>query len=111
MDDLGLKTEVKVIRIVDGDTVEVEMVRRFNVRLTHPDGQFHTVDGSQNDKDASEFLEKYIKNSPGVVLFIPANNPNKLMDVNSFNRILGELFYQQQRVTDVMLEKGFGELR
>ena len=110
-DDLGWKTHCHVKRVIDGDTVEVEIVRRFNVRLTHPDGRFHVDDGTEKDRDAARLLQHLTMVANGVHLFIPANSPEKLMDINSFNRVLGELFTTNgKRVTDVLLERGSAHL-
>ena len=51
-----------------------------------------------------------ITNDKNVTLFVPTGEDTKLMDINSFNRILGELWISGEKLTDILLEKKYGEL-
>jgi endonuclease YncB( thermonuclease family) len=46
-----------------------------------------------------------------VKLFIPENHPVELMDINSFSRILGEIWVDGERLGDVLLREGHATLQ
>lgn len=108
----GLTTAAKVTRVIDADTIEVTVTRKFPVRLVHGDGprifncpEKNTPEGVQ----AKKFVENLLRDKE-VTLFVSAQNSDILTDINSFNRILGEIWVDNQRLTDILLEKGFGEI-
>ena len=112
----GFCGQVKIKKVVDGDTLTVELTRRFNVRLIHEnhDGKYfnspekNTIEGQK----AKAFVETLVNDFPDEIsLFIPAGEDQKLMDINSFNRILSEIWINDTRLTDILLEKGYGELK
>lgn len=117
----GLVTDAKVIRVIDGDTVEVEITRRFPVRLIHGDGkqQFNAPEKREPGGIAAKVFLRHLLLSPDlhgiptsrdVTLFIPAQKDTTLTDINSFNRLLGKLWVDGQCVTDVMLGAGHAKL-
>ena len=85
----GYATKAKVIKVIDGDTIKVEVVRHFNVRLLDIDvDELNTGKG----RAAKEFLEHLI-NDKEITVFIPNGRSElNLMDINSFNRLLGEIW-------------------
>ncbi len=88
----GLTTQVYLKRVVDGDTLEVEFRRTFKVRLLDRwQPELGTPDG---DKLKRELQEKLFIGEE-LTLFVPANKPDSLMDLNSFERILGHIWNKQ----------------
>lgn len=87
-----------VKRVIDGDTVEVEISRRFNVRLRNVlVAEKNTAKGQA----AKDFLTNEIAGGE-VVVFIPSNDPHKLMDINSFNRLVGDVWHNGMDVVDLI---------
>ena len=111
----GLTTDVKVVRIIDADTIEVEVKRTFPLRLVH-----HGYDGVQFDapekntpegQDAIDFVKDVLEDRE-VQAFIPAGKSLALTDINSFNRLLGNLYVEGRGwLTNVLLEHGHAELK
>jgi endonuclease YncB( thermonuclease family) len=94
--ELGIGTDAKVIRVVDGDTVEVEITRRFHVRMNNvKKPELKTPEG----KKAKAELEAKIPPNTTVRLFIPTNDPLKLMDVNSFERIVADIWLNDEKLS------------
>jgi len=44
-------------------------------------------------------------NNKDIFLFIPTNNPMKLMDFNSFERLVGEVYLDNINLGEMLLEK------
>lgn len=105
----GLTTEATVVRIVDGDTIEVKIERTLNIRLT--DGQKPNFNIAEKDtllgQAAISFLQQIIPEGKTIKIFIPSENPERLMDINSFNRILGEIWVDGKSLTEVLTEFGY----
>ena len=112
---IGLTTEATCVKIIDGDTISVEVCRRFSVRLLDPDNyknkKFGCAELSTDEgKMAKAELEKKIKPGDKVTLFVPSNSPNDLMDINSFNRILAEIWAEDgNNLSTYMKEKGYAK--
>ena len=107
----GWTTSALVTRVIDGDTIEVEIRRTFAVRLVDPRGKFNVAErNTVKGQQAKSFLESTISDNE-VKLFISAGPSNiKLMDINSFNRLLGEIWFNGNRLTDILMENGYGKL-
>ena len=124
----GLTTTAYIVSITDGDTVMVEVRRRFPVRITHPnpDGlDFNSPEkNTPEGQRAIEFLAAQLGKSlltyrevlkeqfnKEITLFIPTNDPLKLTDINSFNRLVGEIWLDKRRLSDIMIEAGHAKLQ
>ena len=109
----GLTTEVDIVRWIDADTPVVKISREFSVRLLDTDkkGQFNSPEkNTPEGQEAKLFAEEYSKEKKAYI-FIPTKNSVKLMDINSFNRILAEMWIDDRKVTDVLIENGHGEIK
>lgn len=107
----GVATEVEIVRWRDADTPIVRFSREFPVRLVDSDkgGQFNSPEkNTPEGKEAIKFVEDLTYNK--CVLFIPNKNPVKLTDVLSFDRVLGEIFLDNRKLTTVLIENGFGSI-
>jgi endonuclease YncB( thermonuclease family) len=100
----GLTTEVECVRVIDGDTIEVKVERTFHVRLR----DFDAVElKSLTGQDAKEFVEYVFKNGDKVQIFIPSNNPTKLTDVVSFERVVADVYVDGQNLADMVRAAGY----
>ena len=100
----GLVLVATVKRVIDGDTVEVEISRRFNVRIRD---LLVAEKNTAKGKAAKDFLAKEIAGEE-VVVFIPSHDPHKLMDINSFNRLVGDVWHNGVDVVNVIEENKMG---
>jgi len=104
----GFATEAKVTRIIDADTIEVEVKRTVKVRLLGcnvPD---------KNEKvsiEASDFVFDRLRECDNeVVLFVPAGkDPVRLGDIHSFERVLGEIWVGGSNLSDLLVWRGLAE--
>jgi endonuclease YncB( thermonuclease family) len=108
----GFTTKAKLLRVIDGDTIEVEVTRRFPLRLIHPEKRFNAPELSTKEGvEAKEFVEGYCYGASDITIFIPAGCSDVLTDINSFNRLLGEVWVGNKNLVDVIMEHGYGELK
>lgn len=104
MPEPGFTTVAKVVDVHDGDTIKVEVTRTFSVRIRDLlVAELNTEKGKQ----AAEFLRNRLMNSE-ILLFIPSNDPHKLMDINSFSRLIGDIWKDKIDIVDVMEENKMG---
>ena len=96
---LGLTTEVEYVRILDGDTIEFEIRRRFKVRL---EGIDVYEKNTEQGEEATDFVDNILLDAEVIKVFIPSNNPIKLMDINSFSRIVGQVYVDDTNLTDLL---------
>jgi endonuclease YncB( thermonuclease family) len=94
-------TPARVIRVIDGDTVEVEIRKTLRVRMldcwapeSHRDGR---VDESEREEQkalgiaSKKSLENYAQDRD-VILRIPTSNDGDMSQVFTLGRVLGELW-------------------
>ena len=109
----GWVSKARVHRVIDGDTIEVEIVRRFAIRLSEPGNNNFDVAEKNTElgKEATQFVWDLLiptGQEKEVTIFIPAGkNDIKLMDINSFNRLIGEVWVDGERLTDILRAKGY----
>ena len=93
----------EVLRVIDGDTVDVMIDLGFNIlmkqriRLSHIDApSIHTLDEEvkKYGMRAKEKLEEYLKT--GDRLIVATQNPNK---TEKYGRVLGELYVEGSSLT------------
>lgn len=115
---LGWTTIVKPIRVIDGDTIEVEIAKRITVRITDDLATFNTPEIShaktkeekEKGLEAKAFLEKLInepQNEGTMVLHVPQKTGGDIQDIFTLGRVVGRLFLNNDDVTDIMTKKGF----
>jgi endonuclease YncB( thermonuclease family) len=112
----GWTTEVDVVRIIDGDTMEVEIRRRFRVRLSHPHKYktyiFDTPEkNTKLGKRALRCVKDLLNRFNGIVrVFVPARKTIELLDSSSLGRFNGEIWLDDQRLSGILLEKGLARM-
>ena len=100
----GLMLPVEFVRAVDGDTIEVEIKRTFHVRLRDID----VIEKREpKGREATEFATFKLVYGKDILVFIPTNNPEKLMDITSFERVLGDIYIDGVKLQDLLREHGY----
>ena len=122
--DLGWTTPVKVVRVLDGDTVEVSVTKTFMVRLQDDDDEFNTPEirrpASDEERKRGRECKRFLYNllfdltsgldmfddypKDDVVLHIDTKESGKMAGLFTFTRIKGHLFVGGIDVTEKMNE-------
>jgi endonuclease YncB( thermonuclease family) len=115
----GITTDVKVVRVIDGDTVDVEITRTIRVRLLDcwaPETRTKDPEEKAKGYESKKYLHNLLKQvfyndlaarkQKKVTLFIPADEQGELKDNFSFSRVLGRLFVSGEDVSELMIEAG-----
>ena len=100
----GLMIPVDYVRAVDGDTIEVEIRRTFHVRLRDIDVAEHNT---EKGIEATEFVDTVMNFCDDILVFIPTNDPVKLMDITSFERIVGDIYLSGELLQDLLRKRGY----
>lgn len=100
----GFSTQVEYVRAVDGDTVEVELRRRFHVRIRDIDA---VELKSPTGISAKTFVAMTLMAAKELKIFVPTNDTLKLMDINSFNRIVADLYVDGKSLAEIIREAGY----
>jgi endonuclease YncB( thermonuclease family) len=102
--ECGLTTEVDFIRAIDGDTIQVKIERTFNIRLRDID----IIElKEQGGKEARDFVTKQMEGARIIKVFIPSNDPHKLMDMQSFERLVADVYVDGRNLADVLRTAGY----
>ena len=115
----GITTDCKVVRVIDGDTVDVEITRTVRVRLidcwapeTRTLDPVEKTKGYESKKHLHNLLKQVFYNDLAarkqkkVTLFIPADEQGELKDNFTFSRVLGRLFVRGEDVSELMVKAG-----
>jgi len=115
----GITTDCKVVRVIDGDTVDVAITRTIRVRLldcwapeTRTKDPVEKVKGHESKKYLHNLLKQVFYNDLAarkqkkITLFIPADEQGELKDNFTFSRVLGRLFVDGEDVSERMVESG-----
>jgi len=90
----GITFPAKVVRVVDGDTIDVELTRVVRIRLLDcwaPETRTRDAQEKLKGFAAKKYLEEYADNRQ-VKVFIPAKPGAKVGDSFSFRRALGRVW-------------------
>ena len=98
----GYITQVTYLRAVDGDTIEFEIKRIFHIRLRDIDVFEKTTDIGM---EATNFVHNILSKSNEILVFVPANDPIKLGDTHSWNRIVGDVIVDGENLSDLLRER------
>ena len=114
----GLTTRVVVTNVVDGDTIDVEIVKKIRVRLKDcwcPETRTKDLEKKEKGlavKDHVEILlgkqELYFGEPKykEAILHIPADEEDDIKDILTMNRILGYIFVDGQDISSKMVADG-----
>ncbi len=107
----GWTTEAKVLRVIDGDTLELAVTRKLRVRLLDcwaPETRTRDLLEKAAGIRAREFLQTLLESQGGAVTaFFPAGEGQDLAGSFSFGRLLGRVYLSDGReISAVMVEAG-----
>jgi endonuclease YncB( thermonuclease family) len=115
----GITTDCKVVRVIDGDTVDVEITRTIRVRLLDcwaPETRTKDPEEKAKGYESKKYLHNLLKQvfyndlaarkQKKITLFIPADEQGELKDNFTFSRVLGRLFVDGEDVSERMVESG-----
>jgi endonuclease YncB( thermonuclease family) len=108
---LSIKLEGEVVRVIDGDTIEVEVRRTLRIRILDlwcPETR--TLDRAEKIKGiaAREYLKAAIENE-SVTFEVPLEAGAKFGESMSFGRILAHVAREDGRdVASLMIDAGYG---
>ncbi len=111
--EAGFATEGRIIKVIDADTVDVEIKRIVRVRLSHPNDKKLDFNAAEKNTLAGMNAKTYlslISMGRPITVFFPAKSPEILLDNTSFNRIIGEIWLGGKRLTQTLLEAGYAKL-
>ena len=100
----GWLSEVEYVKTVDGDTITFSITRIFNIRLRGIDVEELNTEKGENAKN---FVDNLMQKANNIKAFVPSNNPQKLMDFNSFERIVGDVYINDQNLSTILRRKGY----
>ena len=100
----GYSTIVNYVRAIDGDTIEFEIRRTFNIRLRDIDVY---EKNTELGKEATCFVDNLLSNAKRILIFVPSNDPIRLMDFNSFERIVGDIIVDNKHLGEILKENGY----
>ena len=100
----GLTTVVDYIRTVDGDTIEFKLERTFKVRVRDIDAIELREQGGQ---EAKAFVNNLMNLANEIKIFIPSNDPHKLMDMQSFERLVADVYVDGRNLADILRTAGY----
>lgn len=104
----GLTVRASVVRVLDGDTIEVELRRVVRVRLL--DCWTPELHGAEKTRAelAKRHCERLAKNTHGI-LFIPTDNARQIGDVTTLGRVLGHYWPDDsdQSLSELMVSSGY----
>ena len=114
----GLTTKVVVTNVVDGDTIDVQIIKTIRVRLNDcwcPETRTRDLEEKEKGLAAKAHIktllgeqELYFGESKykQAILHIPADEDDDIKDILTLNRILGYIFVDGQDVSSKMVADG-----
>ena len=102
--ECGLTTEVDYVRAVDGDTVELKIERTFKVRIRDIDAIELKQEGG---KEARDFVDNLLSQARTIKIFVPSNDPHKLMDIHSFERLVADVYVDGCNLATMLRTAGY----
>ena len=114
----GLTTKVVVTNVVDGDTIDVQIIKTVRVRLKDcwcPETRTRDLEEKEKGLAAKAHIktllgeqELYFGESKykQAILHIPADEEDDIKDILTLNRILGYIFVDGQDISSKMVADG-----
>jgi len=107
---LGISSRATVVRVVDGDTIDVEIRKVVRVRLR--DCWAAELHGTPAEKTRGELAKKFCeKNSLATqgILFVPTDGSRNIGDVTTLGRVLGYYWSDgsEKSLSELMVESGY----
>lgn len=106
--EYGQRTTAKVIRVLDGDTVEVEFTQTAIIRLRDcwaPETRTRNAAEKKAGLAAKDLLAEAVDGQQ-VDLFIPDPKPTVIGEEFTFSRIVADVFYKNENVAEALIAEG-----
>lgn len=90
----GWSTACRIVSVIDGDTIEVEIKRTVRVRLLDcwaPESRTKDSEEKQRGLASKEHL-RAMADGCDAILFVPASQRGNLSDVTTLGRVLGQVW-------------------
>jgi endonuclease YncB( thermonuclease family) len=100
------QTEAEVTRVIDGDTVEVQIVRNIRVRLKDcwaPETRTRDEDEKRRGKESRRYLEGLID---GRTVLLRVETDRDVGEMLTFGRVVGEIYLNREDIGDLMVRSG-----
>lgn len=107
--ELGITTKGILTRIVDGDTVDVEIRKTVRVRLMDcwaPETRTKDLEEKAKGLQSKEHLSQVCPVGTEVVVHIPASEDGEIADVFTMGRVLGFVFVGTEDLSEVQVMAG-----
>lgn len=103
--ELGIAARATVKRILDGDTLDVELRLPCRVRLLDT---WAAESDTEQGKKAAEQLAKIAAEGSAVIVQIPTSEAQSIKDVFTFGRVLGWVWREgdEESVNSMMISSG-----
>jgi micrococcal nuclease len=91
----GLTVSGRIVRVIDGDTVEFEVTRRIRVRLLDcwaPESRTKDLREKRRGLFAKSNMQKLVESCSDATLFVPASSHGDLSGLFTMGRVLGQLW-------------------
>ena len=97
---------VNYVKAIDGDTIEFSLTRNFRIRVRDIDCPERST---EKGIEALEFVDDLFCSifDSEIRIFIPTNNPIKLIDFLSFERIVGDIYLKDNNLAEILKEHGY----
>ena len=114
----GLTTKVVVTNVVDGDTIDVQIIKTVRVRLKDcwcPETRTRDLEEKEKGLAANAHIKTLLGEQElyfgepkykQAILHIPADEDDDIKDILTLNRILGYIFVDGQDVSSKMVADG-----
>lgn len=97
----------RIAKVIDGDTIEIEVVRRVRVRIRDcwaPETRTRDLDEKQRGLAAKAFLESIAFRQHAIV-HVPMPS-DRFGDATSMGRVIGDVWIGDDSIADVMIAAG-----
>ena len=104
----GFTTKATVVRVIDGDTVDVIIERRMRIRLEDcwaPETRTRDREEKVRGLEAKRFAKDKLLGQD-VVVHIPADPEGEMKDVFTFGRAIGRVFLDGEDFSAIMVREG-----
>ena len=91
----GWTTKARVVYVLDGDTVEVEVVRKLRIRILDcwaPETRTTDLDEKEKGIVSKEHLQKLLPAGSPVTVAIPSSVDGEIQDVLTMGRFLAHIW-------------------
>ena len=112
----GWTTPVKLVKVIDGDTIRVKFERELDIRITDDDETFDTPevrgvdDEEKAEGRAATTALQMILAGKLIHIHVPTDDRSRVKDIFSIgSRAVGHVFVDGEDVTDKMTELGYNK--